>query len=97
VNNLIAFESHHAPKRADNQPFRAIPLSPREINCVELAGDGLSNAQIGRVLGIALDTVRANLRTATIKLGVVGSGRLALYGAYRRMASRAAADLEKAA
>jgi DNA-binding CsgD family transcriptional regulator len=45
------------------------PISSRELAVIAQAAEGLSNAEIGRVLFIARDTVKSHLWTASVKLG----------------------------
>lgn len=47
---------------------RTSPLTPREIEVVELSY--LSNSDIGQVLGISVYTVKAHLRQIFLKLNV---------------------------
>ena len=54
--------------------FRA--LSPRELECLRLVAEGLTDREIGLELHISHETVRTNLKRAQAKLGV--SGRAAL-------------------
>ncbi len=52
-----------------HQPL-AEPLSPREIEVLELVAEGLSNREIGEKLYLALDTVKGHNRNIYGKLGV---------------------------
>lgn len=47
----------------------AVALTPREVDVLALAGTGLSNAQIGALLGLRVHTVKGYLKAATAKLG----------------------------
>jgi DNA-binding NarL/FixJ family response regulator len=49
----------------------ADPLSGREKEIMLLVAEGLTNAQVGRLLHIAEGTVKRHLRTVFIKLGAV--------------------------
>jgi LuxR family maltose regulon positive regulatory protein len=53
-------------------PPRAITgaLSPREIEIVELIGQGRSNKEIARGLGIGPETVKTHVKNIFLKLGV---------------------------
>lgn len=46
------------------------PLSPRQLDCVVLAGRGKSNWAIGHILGITHDTVAEHLAAARRRYGV---------------------------
>jgi len=46
------------------------PLSPRQIEVLELLAKGLSNKEIASVLGFTTDGTKAHLRTIFAKLGV---------------------------
>jgi len=46
------------------------PLSPRQIEVLELLAKGLSNKEIAGVLGFTTDGTKAHLRTIFAKLGV---------------------------
>jgi len=52
-------------------------LTPREVQCVQLAGERLSNDEIATRLGIGTGTVSQHLKSAYRKLGV--SGRRAAF------------------
>ena len=45
-------------------------MTPREVEILNLVGQGLSNLQIGRLLKISRNTVRAHLHNIYQKLGV---------------------------
>ena len=59
-------------RKADGQqPKRtSAALSPREIGIVELIGQGQSNKEIARRLGIAPETVKTHIKSVFTKLGV---------------------------
>lgn len=46
-------------------------LSPREVECLELAAAGKSEWEIARILGISEHTVEKHLLNAKTKLGAV--------------------------
>jgi ATP/maltotriose-dependent transcriptional regulator MalT len=56
-------------RQTDNQP-KIDPLSERELEIVRLMAKGLSNAEIGQTLYIALSTVKVHLRNIFSKLNV---------------------------
>ena len=49
----------------------SIDLTPREIECLELAADGKSEWEISRILGISEHTSEKHLLNAKTKLGAV--------------------------
>ena len=49
---------------------RETPLSPRQIEVLELLAKGLSNKEIANVLGFTTDGTKAHLRAIFAKLGV---------------------------
>ena len=53
----------------ERQPEPGTPPSPRELEIVQLVAVGLSNAEIGRRLYLAEDTVKHHVRRVMIRLG----------------------------
>ncbi|MGW8180786.1 MAG: response regulator transcription factor, partial [bacterium] len=47
-------------------------LTPRQVEILDLIGRGLSNRDIGEVLGISINTVKAHAKNIYGKLGVHG-------------------------
>ena len=58
-------------------------LSPRQIDVLRLLGDGLSNKQIGRVLGISSQTVKQHIQCVLEELGAANRLQAVVF-AYRR-------------
>jgi DNA-binding NarL/FixJ family response regulator len=56
-------------------------LTPRELDTVRLVGQGLSNKEIARHLGVSVATVRTHLNKAYDKLGSDSRVELALLAA----------------
>jgi len=56
-------------------------LTPRELDTVRLVGQGLSNKDIARHLGVSVSTVRTHLNKAYDKLGSASRVELALLAA----------------
>lgn len=57
-------------EKTEAQRAAADLLSPTQLQCVFLAGQGKSNKEIARDLGIAIATVNCHLRDANVRLGV---------------------------
>ena len=53
----------------DDDERQAEPLTPRELDVLELVAEGLSNRAIGARLGISDQTVKFHLASITGKLG----------------------------
>ena len=81
-----------AQKPAARRPEPALPrtaarpavtaaLTPRELDTVRLLGQGLSNKEIARHLGVSVTTVRTHLNKAYDKLGSASRVELALLAA----------------
>lgn len=77
-------------KKPARRPARPAPsqtpavkwaLTPRELDTVRLVGQGLSNKQIARHLGVSVATVRTHLNKAYDKLGTASRVELALLAA----------------
>ena len=54
---------------ADDGEIAPEPLTPREIEVLELLAEGLPNKSIAARLGISADTVKFHIRSITGKLG----------------------------
>jgi len=72
VLQLMAMYFHaHARLRFLPKPMvKRVPLSPRELECLEWASQGKSAWEIGRILSISRHTVGTYLENAKTKLGV---------------------------
>ncbi len=78
-----------APKGATLEsavPAAAAPLTPRQLDIIQLVGQGLGNKEIARRLGVGVATVRTHLARIYEKLRTEGRVELALF------ASRAGRD-----
>ena len=51
-------------------PYKEVPLTPRELQVLRLVNDGASHAQISTELYISLNTTKTHLRSVRRKLGV---------------------------
>jgi LuxR family maltose regulon positive regulatory protein len=52
----------------ESAPSQAVPLTPKELQTLELLAEGLSNTKIGEQLLISRNTVRTHLRNLNVKL-----------------------------
>jgi LuxR family transcriptional activator of conjugal transfer of Ti plasmids len=86
VLQLMALYFHaHARRKIVNDRFvDGVPLSPRELECLEWAARGKSAWDIGQILGISRRTAAFHLDNAKAKLGV----RSILQAVARLVASR---------
>jgi DNA-binding NarL/FixJ family response regulator len=66
VNAVI----EHARRGRTPDPSALVPLSPREVEVLELLAAGYSNAEIGAQLHLAYDTVKTHVRAVLLKLGL---------------------------
>lgn len=64
------FHAHARRKIVSDQTIEGIPLSPRELECLEWAARGKSAWETGRILGISRRTAAFHLDNAKSKLGV---------------------------
>lgn len=78
------FHAHVRRKLIDAPRSGQIPLSRRELECLEWAAQGKSAWEIGRILGISRHTVASYLDNAKEKLGV----RTIVQAAMRVMAAK---------
>lgn len=62
----LSFDARHPTARMGDGGV----LSPREREVLSLVGDGATNTDIARTLGIGSETVKTLLRRAFVKLGV---------------------------
>ena len=65
---LVALStSRRSPRRAATSTSEAPPLSPRELEIVELVALGYSGPEIAQQLHISHETVRTHVRNAMVK------------------------------
>lgn len=75
---LLRFERSIPGAAADAPlPGAALELSPRELDVARLVARGLTNAEIGQVLGISRATVATHLQRAYERLGLGSRAELA--------------------
>lgn len=70
-----------AAARESGRQGGAEPLTPRQLDVVQMVGNGLCNKEIARQLGVAVATVRTHLTRAHEKLGTESRIELALLAA----------------
>ena len=82
---LLRFERSLPVPAAADAPTdtAALELSPRELDVARLVARGLTNAEIGQVLGISRATVATHLQRVYERLGLGSRAELASYVAVR--------------
>ncbi len=81
--SAVLYLQQPAPACANLPAHGPVRLSPRQIEVLRLLGEGLSNKQIARLLGIADGTVKQHLQCVLEELGAVNRLQAVIY-AYRR-------------
>lgn len=81
---LLAGATEHSAKARPAAAPGEEPLTRREADIVRLVGQGLSNKDIARQLGLAVTTVRSHLNRVYEKLGTASRVELALFAAQSR-------------
>jgi DNA-binding NarL/FixJ family response regulator len=56
------------------------PLSQREIDVIRILMTGAPDKMIGRILGIATNTVKLHLKHISYKLNLTGRVQIAMWG-----------------
>ena len=80
-------EEKQQTKRAAPKPSLSIPLSPREVEVLDLLVQGKSNQQIARDLSISMSTVKNHVHHIIKKLGVSDSVQAAILAIERYLIS----------
>lgn len=79
--NLYQSQVHH--------PGAAKPLTLKQVEVMEYCVQGLTNKEIGRLVGLSPETVRAHLKQAYVRLGAsTRSGAVKNFLEAKRMADR---------
>jgi DNA-binding NarL/FixJ family response regulator len=78
VASKLVSEFAAISKRADERSTRP-SLTPRELEVLQLAADGMTNRQIGRRLGISENTVKNHIRNILEKLHMHSRMEAVLY------------------
>ena len=78
VASKLVSEFAAISKRADERAMRPA-LTPRELEVLQFAADGLTNRQIGRRLGISENTVKNHIRNILEKLHLHSRMEAVLY------------------
>lgn len=63
----------------------ASPLTPRELQILQLMADGLSGPEMARTLFVSLSTVKSHIENLYAKLGVSQRGAAVAEGMRRRL------------
>ncbi|WP_313801136.1 LuxR family transcriptional regulator [Sphingobium sp.] len=66
----FAFQTARALTEKGALPVERVALTPRQLDCIVLAGRGKSDWEIGRILGLKEDTVTEYLDAARTRYGV---------------------------
>lgn len=66
----IAFERARLLLRGEWPKFATTPLSPRQIDCIDLVAQGKSDWEIGQILGLTRNTVHEYVEAARRRYGV---------------------------
>ena len=85
VGSLV--EALATARRSEKAAGRPFGLTTRELEVVQLVGEGCSNPEIARRLGIAEDTVKHHLSRAFDKTGTSSRVELALFANHHRLES----------
>ena len=85
IRDVLAGKKHIPPavaaRLAEHTP--RIPLSPRELEVLQLIGTGLRNKEIGDRLNIAEDTVKVHIKNIFEKLSVIDRTQAVVVAAER--------------
>lgn len=82
--HLMALYAFEHGRRLSNARPEAVPLSPREIEVLELSARGLSVGAIAKKLGISERTVTAHVTNACEKLGAGNKTQAVAEAVHRR-------------
>ena len=85
VGSLV--EALATARRSEKAAGRPFGLTTRELEVVQLIGEGCSNPEIAKRLGIAEDTVKHHLSRAFDKTGTSSRVELALFAHHHRLDS----------
>ena len=85
VGSLV--EALATARRSEKAAGRPFGLTMRELEVVQLIGEGCSNPEIAKRLGIAEDTVKHHLSRAFDKTGTSSRVELALFAHHHRLDS----------
>jgi DNA-binding CsgD family transcriptional regulator len=66
----IAFDRGRAIHGEERLSYEPVPLSPRQIDCIALVGQGKSDWEAAKILGLSRDTVHEYVEGARRRYGV---------------------------
>lgn len=72
---------------ARRRPSAGSPLTERQLQVVALIAEGLTNAEIARILGVSVRTVDAHVEHVRTKLGVRSRAQIAVWASEQRVGS----------
>jgi len=79
TESLIAQIAKEARGRKAQDVLEAVRMTPRELEVIELIGEGLSNKEIAQRLNIAAHTVKSHVRNVMEKLALHTRLQIAAY------------------
>jgi DNA-binding NarL/FixJ family response regulator len=79
AESLIAHIAHEARGREAQDVLEDVRMTPRELEVIELIGEGLSNKEIAQRLDIAAHTVKSHVRNVMEKLALHTRLQIAAY------------------
>jgi len=79
TESLIAHIAKEARGRKAQDVLEDVRMTPRELEIIELIGEGLSNKEIARRLDIAAHTVKSHVRNVMEKLALHTRLQIAAY------------------
>jgi len=79
IDTLVAHIAKEARERRAQDVLEDVRMTPRELEVIELIGEGLSNKEIAQRLDIAAHTVKSHVRNVMEKLALHTRLQIAAY------------------